>query len=227
MQKHQLYCFTTPQHLAEAATVAILEHAQHAIAQRGRFTLVLAGGSTPRLIYQLLSQAQADWQYWWIFWGDERCLPIDDTERNSLMAQRVWLEKVAIPTAHIFPIPAEKGAQQGAAEYQTLIGNFLPFDCVLLGMGEDGHTASLFPEHTHPIDEQVHAVYQAPKPPADRVSLSASVLSQAEHVLFLINGTGKQDAFKQWQQGTALPVAQIVSKTEISIYIDAAALGTF
>jgi 6-phosphogluconolactonase len=94
-------------------------------------------------------------------------------------------------------------------------------------MGEDGHTASLFPGHQHKQQELVHAVYNSPKPPADRVSLSAVVLSHAEQVLFLISGAGKQDAFKLWQQGVELPVAQIKPENGIKIYADQAALGLF
>jgi 6-phosphogluconolactonase len=222
---NQLFRFDTNQALAQAATTDILSYAEQTIAQTGQFKIVLAGGSTPNLIYQLLSQAQADWQNWWIFWGDERCLPVDDVERNSLMAMQAWLEKVAIPKEQIFPMPAEKGAALAAAEYQATIAKYLPFDLVLLGMGEDGHTASLFPGHVHNENEQVHAVYNSPKPPSDRVSLSAAVLSSAEKVLFLISGAGKQEAFKRWQDGESLPVAQIKPQQGIMIYADNAALG--
>ncbi len=224
-QHHQIYSFTTNQLLAEAATEAILNSAQRAIAQNGCFKIVLAGGSTPNLIYQLLSQAQADWQNWWIFWGDERCLPVDNAERNSLMAMQAWLEKVTIPAAQIFPIKAELGAKQGVADYQAVAAQYLPFDLVLLGMGEDGHTASLFPGHVHPENEFAHAVYNSPKPPSDRVSLSAAALSNAEQVLFLISGAGKQEPFRQWEQGDDLPVAQIKPENGIKIYADYAALN--
>lgn len=222
---NQIISFTNNQQLAEAATEAILATAQQAISQTGRFKIVLAGGSTPNLIYQLLSQAQADWDKWWIFWGDERCLPVDDAERNSFVAMQLWLEKVAIPSAQIFPIPAEKGAALAAVDYQAVIAEQLPFDLVLLGMGEDGHTASLFPGHQHKTEERVHAVYNSPKPPAERVSLSANVLSNAEQVLFLISGAGKQEAFRQWQQGADLPVAQIKPENGLKIYADYAALA--
>lgn len=221
----KIVSFADNQALAEAATGAILDFAQQAIRQTGKFKIVLAGGSTPQLIYQMLSQSQADWQNWWIFWGDERCLPVDDAERNSLMAMQTWLEKVAIPAAQIFPMPAEQGAAVGAADYQAIIGQYLPFDMVLLGMGEDGHTASLFPGHPHNENESVHAVYNSPKPPSDRVSLSAKVLSDAGQVLFLISGAGKQEAFKLWQQGSDLPVAQIKPKNGVKIYADYPALG--
>jgi 6-phosphogluconolactonase len=226
MQQFQtLHSFADNQQLAQAATAAVLTAAQQTIAANGTFKLVLAGGSTPNLIYQLLSQAQADWQNWWIFWGDERCLPVDDKERNSLMATQLWLDKVAIPATQIFPIPAELGAKTAAESYEKTVAHYLPFDCVLLGMGEDGHTASLFPGHLHSENDLTHAVYNSPKPPSDRVSLSAKALSDTAQLLFLISGAGKQQAFQAWQQGADLPVAQIKPKNGIEIYADAAALA--
>jgi 6-phosphogluconolactonase len=226
MQKtYQIISFPNNQALAQAATVAILDRAEQAIAQTGQFKIVLAGGSTPNLIYQMLSQVDADWDKWWIFWGDERCLPVDDSERNSLMAQQAWLDNVAIPTAQIFPIPAEQGAEEGAENYEKIVANYLPFDMVLLGMGEDGHTASLFPGQIHNENELTHAVYNSPKPPSERVSISAKALSDTTQLLFLISGAGKLEAFKAWQQGADLPVAQIKPKNGIEIYADYAALG--
>jgi 6-phosphogluconolactonase len=220
----ELKIFNHAVELAEAATQHILTAAESAIRCRGQFKIVLAGGSTPNAIYQLLAQAQADWSHWWIFWGDERCLAVDDPERNSLMAQQRWLTQVAIPHQQIFPIPAETGAATAAVAYQSLLAKFLPVDLVLLGMGEDGHTASLFPGHSHDPQQSVHAVYNAPKPPSERVSLSAKTLSAAEQVLFLISGASKQTAFQQWQAGENLPIANIGGEQRY-IYIDHAALG--
>jgi 6-phosphogluconolactonase len=211
--------------LAQAATTAILTAAEQAIASHGAFKIVLAGGNTPTLVYQQLSQSQAQWDKWWIFWGDERCLAADDPERNSLMAIQAWLSKVTIPCSQIFPISAEHGAQQAARAYEQQIKRHLPFDLVLLGMGEDGHTASLFPCHPHNLDELVHAVYPAPKLPANRVSLSVKALSDSEDVSFLITGANKFKAFKLWQKGVNLPVAQIQARKNTVIYADYAALG--
>jgi 6-phosphogluconolactonase len=224
MIKQQLFSFADANTLAQAATTAILTAATEAIAKKGAFKIVLAGGSTPNLIYQNLSQVQTDWNNWWIFWGDERCLPAQDNERNSLMAKQAWLDKVSIPGAQIFPIPAEQGAKSAAATYQSIIAKYLPFDMVLLGMGEDGHTASLFPGQVHNQSELVHEVYNSPKPPSDRVSMSAKALSDTTQLLFLISGAGKREAFKAWQQGADLPVAQIKPENGIEIYADQAVL---
>ena len=216
----------TADQVAQAAYQQILAAAEHAIAEHGTFKLVLAGGSTPEKVYRLLAQAEADWSKWFIYYGDERCLPADHADRNSLMATQAFLEKVAIPEAQIFTIPAELGPEQAAKAYQHIVASALPFDMVLLGMGEDGHTASLFPGHQHPKDELAHAVYNSPKPPPERVSISAKALSNTGQLIFLITGANKQEAVKNWRSGQDLPVATIVPENPVDIYIDKEAFNS-
>ena len=210
----------TADQVALAVCQQILKSAEHAIAEHGSFKLVLAGGSTPEKVYRLLTQADADWSKWFIYYGDERCLPSDHTDRNSLMATEAFLTEVAIPDSQIFTIPAELGPEQAAKKYQQIVANALPFDMVLLGMGEDGHTASLFPGHQHQEDELAHAVYNSPKPPPERVSISAKALSNTQQLIFLITGANKQEAVKNWRSGQDLPVAKIEPENPIDIYID-------
>jgi len=210
----------TADQVAMAAYQQILKAAEHAIAEHGTFKLVLAGGSTPEKVYRLLAQADSDWSKWIIYHGDERCLPANHADRNSLMATQAFLEKVAIPDAQIFSIPAELGPDLAAKQYQQIVADALPFDMVLLGMGEDGHTASLFPGHQHQEDELAHAVYNSPKPPPERVSISAKALSNTQQLIFLITGTNKQEAVKNWRSGQDLPVATIVPENPVDIYID-------
>jgi 6-phosphogluconolactonase len=206
--------------VAAAACRQILDAAEHAIADHGSFKLVLAGGSTPEKVYRLLAQAEADWANWHIYYGDERCLPADHVDRNSLMATQAFLEKVAIPKSQIFTIPAELGPELAAQQYQQIVADAVPFDMVLLGMGEDGHTASLFPGHQHQQDELAHAVYNSPKPPPERVSISAKALSNTQQLIFLITGANKQEAVKNWRLGLDLPVATILPENPVDIYID-------
>lgn len=210
----------TADQVAIAAYQQILKSAEHAIAEHGTFKFVLAGGSTPEKVYRLLAKADADWSKWYIYYGDERCLPADHADRNSLMATSAFLEKVAIPDTQIFTIPAELGPEQAAKKYQQIVADALPFDMVLLGMGEDGHTASLFPEHKHQENELAHAVYNSPKPPPERVTISAKALSNTQQLIFLITGANKQEAVKNWRSGQDLPVATIVPENPIDIYID-------
>ncbi|MGZ4990759.1 MAG: 6-phosphogluconolactonase [Methylobacter sp.] len=206
--------------VADAASQHILNAATSAISERGKFKLVLAGGSTPEKVYRLLAESVADWANWVIYYGDERCLPADHQDRNSFMATEVLLQKVAIPAGQIFTMPAELGPGKAAESYRPIVAEAGEFDMVLLGMGEDGHTASLFPGHQHQQDELVHAVYNSPKPPPERVSISAKALSNTRELIFLITGANKQDAVKQWRSGEDLPVATIVPENPVDIYID-------
>lgn len=206
--------------VAEAVYQHILTAANQSIQARGCFKLVLAGGSTPEKIYRMLASAEADWPKWHIFHGDERCLPSDHVDRNSVMAASAWLDRVAIPDKQIYPIPAEFGPELGADRYRDIVAKALPFDMVLLGMGEDGHTASLFPGQQHSKDELVHSVYNSPKPPPERVSISAQALSDTRQLLFIVTGCSKRSAVSQWRDGDDLPVAGIQPVNGIDIYID-------
>ena len=225
MQKIHWHTFATADKVAASAAQQILAAAEQAIAERGTFKLVLAGGSTPEKVYKLLAESSADWPNWHIYYGDERCLPVDHADRNSRMAGAVFLDNVSIPAGQINTMPADLGPEKAAEAYRTTIEQAGRFDIVLLGMGEDGHTASLFPGHVHSADETVHAVFNSPKPPPERISLSAKTLSNSLQVLFLVTGAGKQEAVKQWRQGEVLPVALIRPEDGVDVYIDEAALG--
>jgi 6-phosphogluconolactonase len=206
--------------VAQAAAAYILASAEQAIAAHGQFSLVLAGGSTPQAAYRLLAKAEADWLHWHIYFGDERCLPPEDSERNSHMAAEAWLDHVAIPRTQIYPIVAERGAQRAAAEYGALVAAALPFDLVLLGMGEDGHTASLFPGQQHDPRAWAVAVHDAPKPPPERVSLSARALAETRDLLLLVTGAAKHQALQRWGAGEVLPVASIKPVCPIELLLD-------
>jgi 6-phosphogluconolactonase len=212
--------------VAERAGEFILAAADDAIRQRGAFRLVLAGGTTPAACYARLSAAQADWHCWHIYFGDERCLPPGDPQRNSAMAAARLTDRVAIPPHQVHPIPAERGAQAAATAYEETIRDVLPFDLVLLGMGEDGHTASLFPGHRHPPGPLVVPVHGAPKPPTERVSLSARALASSRAILVLVTGPGKRAALRRWRAGNDLPVARVVTGNDTLLLVDQAASPT-
>lgn len=217
-----LHRFPAPHSVAQAACQHILQAAEQAIQQQGAFHLVLAGGSTPERTYRLLAAAPADWANWHIYYGDERCLPPEHPERNSQMAQQAWLARVAIPLAQQHPIPAELGATQAAQQYAQTIASVLPFDLVLLGMGEDGHTASLFPDQSLDTEQLTQAVFNAPKPPPERVSLSRKALQQTQAILFLITGANKREAWQAWQAGAALPAALVAAGANTQILLEQA-----
>jgi len=213
--------------LQEAAVAWLLAAAGAAIDARGQFHLVLAGGETPRGLYHRLSEARADWPRWHIYFSDERCLPAADPARNSHLAGAAWLDQVPIPAAQIHVIPAELGAAPAAAAYGATLSEVGDFDLVLLGLGEDGHTASLFPGHDWgavPGAPDTLAVYDSPKPPPERVSLSAARLGRARQVLFLIGGDGKRDALAAWRAGRDLPARSIAPAAGVDVLLEAALL---
>lgn len=211
--------------VAQSAYETILDIAQRSIEQRGLFSLVLAGGTTPERVYALLADSDkvSDWDKWQLYIGDERCLPPENPERNSQMVHRILLDKVPIDSQNVHFISAEKGPVEGARGYVKYVKEALPFDLVLLGMGEDGHTASLFPGHEHNDAELVHAVFDAPKPPPQRVSLSVRALSSNRRLLILVTGAGKRSAMKQWLAGKSLPVSRIGTLGKGQVLLDRAA----
>ncbi len=217
--------FDDAEAVAQATAERILKAATQAIDSRGRFRLVLAGGTTPAAAYRLLRTADADWGKWLIYFGDERALPADHAERNSVMAYENWLAHVAIPTQNIFPIPTEEGIDSAVEKYTAIVETALPFDLVLLGMGEDGHTASLFPGHPLDALATVVAVRDAPKPPPQRVSLGLAALNAAREALIIVTGPGKQAAVRGWKRGEDLPIAHVHGQGGASVYIDSAALA--
>lgn len=207
----------------EAAAQAcrkILLAANQAIAARGRFRMVLAGGRTPERTYRLLGETDTDWRRWQLYFGDERCLPVDDPQRNSFMASRAWLNRAAVLPSNIHTIPAELGPQKAAQFYEPLVAEALPFDLVLLGLGSDGHTASLFPGMPFQNDSLVQPVLNAPKPPPERVTLSVAALSQSRDILVLVNGAGKRQALAAWQRGENLPISNLRPMGEMTVIYD-------
>lgn len=217
------HAFESALELERAAIVKILGAAQSAIAARGAFHIVLAGGTTPRRVYEALRGASTEWHAWHVFYGDERCLPIDHAERNSRMAAQAWLDHVAIPAAQVHPIPAEAGAAEAAEKYAGVVNNIELFDLVLLGLGEDGHTASLFPGHDagDALDApSTQAIMDAPKPPPQRVSLSARRLSDTRQTIFLVTGNGKAQAVANWRSGKKIPAALIAPQCGVDVYVE-------
>ena len=196
----------------------ILAAANEAIANRGRFSIVLAGGSTPKSIYALLKDAKTDWANWHVYHNDDRCLPVDNSERNSLMARTTWLNHVSIPANQIHDIPAELGNIEGAKAYAKTLAGVPTFDLVLLGLGEDGHTASLFPNQAVDNSADAVPVFDAPKPPADRITVSQQRLSNSREVIFLVTGAGKQDAVNHWRNGVAIPATLITPENGVDVY---------
>ncbi len=226
-QQCRWHPFASVNELEQAAARAILDAAQLAITQRGAFHIVLTGGRTPRRLYEMLREAHADWAAWHVYFGDERCLPPEHEERNSRMADLAWLDHVAIPHQQIHPMPAELGAEVAASNYAQTLEMVGLFDVVLLGLGEDGHVASLFPGHylgDTPDAPSVVAVHDAPKPPPDRVSLTAQRLSTTRQLMFLATGDAKKQAVNDWRNGVVIPAVVIAPASGVDVYLEAGLL---
>jgi 6-phosphogluconolactonase len=198
----------------------ILDAARAALAERGAFHVVLAGGDTPRGVYARLRAADTDWTGWHVYFGDERCLPAGDPARNDSMARQAWLAHVPIPPGQCHAMSAELGPEAAAGRYAALLRDIDRFDLVLLGLGQDGHTASLFPGHTwagHSDWPDVLTVHDAPKPPAERVTLSPKRLARTRACLFLVAGADKAAAVAAWRAGADIPAARIAPDAGVDI----------
>lgn len=221
------HAFADMSELQNVALKMILDSAATAIRMRGQFHLVLAGGDTPRAIYKQLRSAHTDWSAWYVYFGDERCVSPTDPRRNSVMAGEAWLDYVEIPADQLYTIPGELGADLAACEYAQTLNTVGIFDLALLGLGEDGHTASLFPDHewgAEPDSPDTLAVLDAPKPPPQRVSLSAARLSRSRQVIFLVSGESKRDAVARWRAGENIPPRAIAPEKGVDVLVEAALL---
>ena len=215
---------TLSQHAAEY----IMRIANESIDLHGHFTIALTGGTTPGEVYSLIGsepfRSQLDWQLVDIFWGDERCVPHNSPESNFYLAQEALLQKISIPESQIHPMPADQlnrdaASQAYTIEMQNTFGtDGIPsFDLIHLGMGPEGHTASLFPHQTslHEKHRLVMPV-SVPKPPPDRLTCTPPLLNAARNVLFLVTGSEKADALHAVLEGEYQPdeyPAQIVRPT--------------
>lgn len=210
--------------LARAAadqTIAIL---QQSIAANGHATWVLSGGTTPDLAYRVIVEHHLhdlDWSKVTFIIGDERIGPLDSPDNNWHSIEQAFLQ--FIPNATFLRPMADQPAEQVACEYEQAIATIDRFDLVWLGIGEDGHTLSLFPDHPdfQPTDRLVIPVRNSPKPPANRVSLALRALERADHTFILASGDSKAAAIKQaLQPNGSLPVAQAANLTHALWFID-------
>jgi 6-phosphogluconolactonase len=204
----EIRVLTTPQELFAAAAELVAELATEAVAKRGRFTIALSGGSTPKSLYTLLAtnaRTSLPWDRMFFFWGDERHVPPTNNDSNYRMACEALLTKIPVPKENIFRVPAEKSdAALAAQEYEQTLRQFFHvaegvprFDLILLGMGPDGHTASLFPG-TAGLQEKSRLVIAnwVEKLKTNRLSLTYPVLNAAACVVFLVSGTDKAAVLK-------------------------------
>lgn len=209
----ELVVIPPPQTVAGAAVVGLPRAIRLAIAQYGSCNLVLAGGTTPRAAYAGLVDQAVDWSKVHAWFGDERCVPADDAASNFKMASDALLSRVAIPAAQVHRIRGELPAQDAAAEYGALLVG-VRLDIVLLGVGDDGHTASLFPGSPELESEALVVPTESPFAPTQRVSLTLRALNSARFVVVLASGLSKApavaDVFAERAAGRPmLPAARV------------------
>ncbi len=191
--------------LIERALALVLAQINSSISSRGLCTIALSGGSTPKPLYEAIASQDLPWEKIHVFWGDERYVEPDHPDSNQGMARRAWLDKVNIPAANIHPMPTDAGdpaadAAKHEAElgefFQTPVGEFPSLDIILLGMGDDGHTASLFP-HTEALSVSDRAIAVGNKDGQPRLTFTAPLINAARCVIFVVAGANKRPALAQ------------------------------
>ncbi len=196
----------------------ILAEARKAIIERNRFKLVLAGGSSPLMVYRWLAENVSDFSHWSFYFGDERYVPYDDSLRNSKVILEI-LQTTSIGEEQIYLIPYTGNIDADVIEYNDVILAAGQFDLIISGIGEDGHTASLFPGRAY-LAEPVYAVYDSPKPPAERITLGLSALRNTENHLVISMGSGKQAAITDLMNGNSLPITEVTQGMSTLLCID-------
>lgn len=215
--------FTDADEIAAAAMDYVQKAAKQSIAERGVFNLVLSGGSTPRKLYELLAGQPADWQHWHFFMGDERYVPLDDERSNQKLADETLLSKLSINQDQIHAVPVDQPtAGQAAEAYENQIRQYFniknaevpAFDLILLGMGSDAHTASLFPGKATVQETKKLVVSSEPgvlPPPVDRVTFTLPLINAARRILFMTAGPDKAEAFRAVRRDLEQPPEQAVT----------------
>ena len=214
--KPEIRTFKDLEEVSHAAAELFIKQAERSVAERGRFLVALNGGSTPNRLFQLLAtefRDQVDWSKVHVFWGDERCVPPDDPGSSYGQAQDILLSRVPLPESHIHRVPGEREPEEASREYSHTLQQFASpaldwprFDLVYLGMGEDGHTASLFPGSPIAVSEPtlpVTAEYQ--DRPANRVTLTPIVLNSARMIIFMVTGEKKAQTLAEVLSGRYNP----------------------
>lgn len=202
-----LHVFDTVAALSEQIATYVAKLSAQAVASQGRFMVAISGGSMPKilaanLITEPLRQ-QIDWSKWHVFWADERCVPLEHADSSYRLAREHFFEQVSIPSVQIYAFDPSLEPEAAAIAYQATmaqvfqpaLGQLPRFDLILLGMGEDGHTASLFPNHPLLNENKrwVAPIFDSPKPPSERITLTLAVINNAENVAVIATGRGKAD----------------------------------
>jgi 6-phosphogluconolactonase len=237
----EIKVFSNLDELSATAANAISILSRQAIAERGRFTIALSGGKTPRSLYEILAKEYSiaiDWSRVHLFWSDERNVPHSDQESNFRLVKESLLDPTDIPleNVHAAPILMSDTAEVVAARYSAVLqesfGQQIPeFDLILLGLGKDGHTASLFPGMTEDAMTKGFVIAtQSPVAPIERISMTLFVINNARNVFFLVSGEEKKQILKsvladEGNAETKYPAARVHPRGQLVWFVDEAAMS--
>lgn len=232
--------YSTLDELCKAAAEEFIRCAQTAIAQENRFAVVLAGGNTPQTLYKLLARdygTKIEWQRVHFFWGDERYVPFDSPQSNYKMAKELLLDVLKIPASNMYPMPTYfPDPADAAIKYEHTLKNFFvgknpQFDLILLGVGTDGHTASLFPSNAALEEKKAWVVsVRAEVNPPVRLSLTLPVINSAQNIFFLVAGEEKKNVVeaileRPEEAQQQFPAALVRTNGRLTMFIDEKARG--
>lgn len=237
MKSLHLHIYQSPEDVAEEFAFFLKEKVEK---KEGLFNWALSGGSTPKILFKYLAEHPLigfPWEKLQIFWGDERCVPPTDSESNFKMTDETLLSKVPIPENQIHRVLGESDPEKEAIRYgqliQEKIGGELPsFDLIMLGMGSDGHTASIFPHQMELLtDPQLCGVAQHPESGQYRVTLNGPLINAAKEVAFLVTGLGKKEkvyeVFREKEKAKVYPVSHIDAANRLHWFLDRDASATW
>lgn len=234
----ELHIFKNPDELSHAAAQWIAGDIASTLKKQDRYTIALSGGSTPKALHKILAASpykeQIDWSKLHIFWGDERAVPFDDDRNNAKMAFDTLLNFVPVPAAQIHVMRTDMGPEQSASEYENILHRYFDktvnsFDLVLLGMGDDGHTLSLFPGTAAVHEEKAWAIaFFLQAQDMYRITLTKTIVNRSAKIAFLTTGTAKAHALKEVLQGAYNPdlyPSQVIKPVsgELHWFVDEAA----
>ena len=231
MKQNKIYVFQNGNDLAHAAANLLVEISEQAIKTRGRFVISLSGGSTPENLFKILAKPpygdQIQWDKTFVFWGDERFVPSDNNQNNASKAKTLLLNHIPIPSININPIPVDIEPENSAKKYESIIKEFFGkatprFDLIFLGLGENGHTASLFPE-SNVIFENTKLVKEVYVEEQNmfRITMTPLLINKSHHIIFLVEGENKAEILNAVLTGPKQPdkiPAQIIHLEDGNLY---------
>ncbi|KAJ3410570.1 6-phosphogluconolactonase [Chytridiales sp. JEL 0842] len=225
------------QQVSEWLNEHVARVAAESIKASGKFTVAVSGGSLPTVLAAVLkSNKNIDWDKWHVFFADERCVPLDHADSNYLLTKKELLDHVPIPSNQVYTINDKlvQDPSKAAADYQQVLEKVFgvkysttavqpSFDLILLGMGPDGHTCSLFPGHPLLKEDKlwVSSLTDSPKPPPSRITLTYPVLNAAKNIFYVTTGAGKAEIFKEiFDEHKQYPAALVKPKTDVVWLLD-------